>query len=94
MTHIHVRRARKAISVDLLVALTDYQATALARARDHWLTVEDVIVHKLIAGRPRDIDDVNSILSTGIAFDEGYVSEWAAAWELDDLWDTLRNSEP
>ncbi|MCE7929617.1 MAG: hypothetical protein DYG91_14155, partial [Chloroflexi bacterium CFX7] len=44
----HLIPARKTTSVDLMVALTDYHATALARARDHWLTVEDVSVHKLI----------------------------------------------
>jgi hypothetical protein len=29
------------------------------------------LIHKLIAWRPRDQDDVRSILSTGIAFDRG-----------------------
>jgi|688.fasta_scaffold180604_2 hypothetical protein len=40
-----------AARVDLLLAETDYQRLAIDRAVDGVLTVEDVIVHKLIAGR-------------------------------------------
>lgn len=72
--------------VDLLIAVVEYQQVALARAIGNVLTVEDVIVHKLIAWRPRDRDDIASILDTGIDFDEDYVSEWAAAWSVDDRW--------
>lgn len=72
--------------IDLLIALAKYQELALDRAVDHVLTVEDVIVHKLIAWRPRDQADIASILATGRAFDIAYVEEWAAAWEVTDRW--------
>jgi hypothetical protein len=43
---------RGPIVLDVLLAETEYQRIALARAVDGVLTVEDVIIHKLIAGRP------------------------------------------
>jgi hypothetical protein len=81
-----MRTTRADCAVDFIVATTDYQHLAIERAQDDVLTVEDVIVHKLIAWRPRDRDDVRSILSTGLEFDRGYVDHWAAEWAVDDRW--------
>lgn len=78
------------VKVDVLVAETDYQREALDRAVDGVLTVEDVIVHKLLAWRPRDRDDIASILATGRPFDEAYVTRWAEAWEVTDRWEEAR----
>lgn len=76
--------------VDLLLAETTYQRTAMERAEGGVLAVEDVIVHKLIAGRPRDRDDIASILAADVSLDEGYIAEHAAAWDVDGLWRSLR----
>lgn len=76
--------------VDVLLAETDYQRLAIDRAVDGILTVEDVMVHKLIAGRPRDLDDIMSILATGVDIDEAYVVEHATSWGVDDRWRALR----
>ncbi len=73
-------------TVDLIVAGTDYQRLAIERAVDHVLTVEDVLIHKLIAWRPRDRDDIASILSTGREFDRDYVEHWAEEWDVTDRW--------
>ena len=78
------------VKVDLLVAETDYQHEALARAVDGYLSPEDVLVHKLIAWRPRDRDDIASILDAEVPIDEGYVSRWAAEWDVTDRWDQAR----
>lgn len=86
----HLVRARRDVNVDLLVAQTEYQSLALDRATGHWLTVEDVLVHKLIAWRPRDRDDVAEILATGILFDERYVDRWSAEWGVSDRWHEAR----
>ena len=83
----HLIRARRSDGqVDLIIARTAYQQLAIDRARDHVLTVEDVFIHKLIAWRPRDQDDIHSILSTGVAFDREYVNHWAAEWGVQDRW--------
>lgn len=76
--------------VDVLLAETDYQRLAIDRAVDGVLTVEDVIVHKLIAGRPRDLDDIASILAAGVSVDEAYVVEHSTSWGVDDRWRVLR----
>jgi hypothetical protein len=76
--------------IDLLLAETDYQRSAMARAVDGVLTVEDVIIHKLIAGRPRDLDDIRSILSTDREVDETYILENASQWEVIDRWQEIR----
>ncbi|GAC1598315.1 MAG: hypothetical protein NVS3B21_23710 [Acidimicrobiales bacterium] len=74
------------VRADILLACVEYQRVALRRAKDHVLTVEDVIVHKLIAWRPRDQDDVLSILRAGHPFDESYIERWADEWEVTDRW--------
>jgi hypothetical protein len=81
-----IRAWRTDGQVDLIVVTTEYQELALDRARDHVLSVEDVFIHKLIAWRPRDQDDVRSILSTGIAYDVEYVNHWVAEWGVEDRW--------
>ena len=72
--------------VDVLVAETSYQAVAISRAIDGYLAVEDVLVHKLIAWRPRDRDDIASILDAGVAYDDAYVRHWASEWDVLDRW--------
>ena len=78
--------------VDLLVACTDYQDLALERAIDGVLTVEDVIVHKLLAWRPRDRGDLRSILDVGHDLDVAYIEYWAEQWEVLDRWRELSGS--
>jgi predicted nucleotidyltransferase len=81
--------------VDLLIAGTDYQQEAIRRAREEpigngesaaVLTAEDVIVHKLIAGRTQDIADIEAILAARVPFDVKYVERWASFWEVLDRW--------
>lgn len=85
---------------DLQIAGTEYQRAAIARARvatisDTFavraLAPEDVIIHKLIAGRPKDIGDIDALLEAGVAFDEAYIEHWAAIWEVTELWRRLRS---
>ena len=81
---------RGSAAVDLLLAETDYQRLAMRRARGGVLTAADVIVHKLIAGRPRDLDDIASILAAPVALDDAYIAEHAQAWGVLDRWTTLQ----
>jgi hypothetical protein len=74
------------VAVDVLLAETDYQREAMARAVDGVITAEDVIIHKLLAWRPRDRDDIASILATGTELDEEYIAGWADAWDVRDRW--------
>lgn len=83
--HLLAIRGR-GVKIDLLVARTPYQELALTRAIGGVLTVEDVIIHKLIAWRARDRDDIDSILASDEAFDEAYIRLHAADWEVEERW--------
>lgn len=75
------------VAVDVLLAETDYQRQAMARAVDGVITAEDVIVHKLLAWRTRDRDDIASIFATGLDLDEEYIARWAEAWGVRGRWE-------
>ena len=72
--------------IDIVFATVEYLKQALDRATTGVLTLEDVIIQKLIAWRPRDRDDIASILDAGHRFDARYIEDWAAAWEVEDRW--------
>lgn len=42
---------------------------------------EDVIVHKIFAGRPRDLEDVASIVRNQPGLDRGYIQRWLAEFD-------------
>ena len=86
---------------DLVIAGTEFERIALSRAsfeatpdgiRLRVPTREDAILFKLIAGRAKDIADIESILDTNPALDEAYVERWASAWDVLDRWTGLRAS--
>lgn len=73
--------------IDILFPTVEYQDLAIDRALEHHiLTPEDVIIHKLIAWRPRDQDDIASILAAGHDLDREYIEHWAKEWEVEDRW--------
>jgi hypothetical protein len=74
----------------VLLPAVDYQRSALDRAVDHVITVEDVIVHKLIAWRPRDRNDIASIFEAGHALDEQYIERWSREWDVLDRWEQAK----
>jgi hypothetical protein len=73
--------------VDLLFPTVEYQEVALDRATErHILTVEDVLIHKLVAWRPKDIDDIASILRADHPLDRAYIEQWAEVFDVLDRW--------
>jgi hypothetical protein len=80
------------IRADLLLVEVEYQRVALDRSARGVITAEDVIVHKLIAWRARDQDDILSILRSGRSLDEEYIEHWAGEWDVSDRWDEARRS--
>lgn len=59
------------IRMDFIFGLTRYEQDAVSRAGIHeiqgvpvrFATAEDLIIHKVLAGRPRDIEDVEGVLA-------------------------------
>ncbi len=82
--------------IDLLLADTPYDATAIQRARDveveaglvlRVCSPEDLVIYKMISLRPRDAADVESIIRRqGEALDDAYILDWLRQFEqaLDD----------
>jgi predicted nucleotidyltransferase len=72
------------IRVDFIFSFTTYEIEAIKRARKITImgqevcfaSPEDVIVHKIFAGRPRDIEDVRSIILKNLDIDNQYIRRW------------------
>ncbi len=79
------------IRVDLIFSSTAYEAEAIARAvlieikgqPVPFATAEDLILHKLFAGRPRDLEDARGVVRRkGPELDWEYLRHWAAQFAL------------
>jgi hypothetical protein len=75
------------IRVDLIFSTTPYESEAIRRAervaiggaRVPFATAEDLIIHKLFAARPRDIEDAAGVVRRkGADLDWGYLRRWCA----------------
>ncbi|HET6341343.1 MAG TPA: nucleotidyl transferase AbiEii/AbiGii toxin family protein [Gemmatimonadota bacterium] len=75
------------IRVDFVFSTTPYERQAIERAvsievggaRVPFATAEDLVLHKLFAGRPRDLEDVLGIVRRrGKALDWSYLERWAS----------------
>jgi len=75
------------IRIDFIFSTTSYERQAVGRAVSVELrgvdvpfaTAEDLIIHKLFAGRARDLEDVESVVRRrGAELDWPYLEEWAA----------------
>jgi hypothetical protein len=81
--------AATGIRVDLIFSTTPYEAQAIDRATRveiagkevPFVTAEDLIIHKLFAGRARDLEDAASVVRRkGPELDWDYMREWAQAF--------------
>ncbi|MEW6417295.1 MAG: nucleotidyl transferase AbiEii/AbiGii toxin family protein [Nitrospirota bacterium] len=72
------------IRVDFIFSFTPYEIKAIKRARRIkilerevcFASPEDVIIHKIFAGRPRDIEDVKTIILKNPEIDIKYIKKW------------------
>jgi predicted nucleotidyltransferase len=76
--------AASGIRVDFIFSFSPYEQQSLVRVRRvrigkvevRFAAVEDLIIHKIIAGRPRDLDDVRGILLKRPPLDLAYLRHW------------------
>ncbi len=72
------------IRVDFIFSVTPYEREAISRARFvplggrdvAFASVEDLVIHKIFAGRPRDLEDVRSVILKNSSIDIKYVQDW------------------
>ena len=96
-------RDRAGRRIDILFAHTDFERSALARreTREPYAGVsvsvvspEDLIVYKLLAGRPQDRLDVLALVDAftagARAIDWSYVERWCDVWEAREALERLR----
>ena len=77
------------IRMNFIFSHSEYEQQAMERVRQEeigrasvrFASPEDVVVHKVIAGRSRDLDDVRSILLKNSDIDRGYIRHWLAEFD-------------
>lgn len=77
------------IRVDFIFSSLPYERQAIVRATVvpiegvpvRFASVEDLVIHKMFAGRPRDIEDVRGVLIRHPECDREYVERWLAEFE-------------
>jgi predicted nucleotidyltransferase len=70
--------------VDFIFSFTAYEEQAMKRvtlvdigqARVRFASLEDLIIHKLVSGRPRDLEDVRSVMLKNKEMDVKYIRKW------------------
>ena len=76
--------ASSGIRIDFIFSYSPYERQAIERAVGaaidtvsiRMASLEDVVIHKIVAGRPRDIEDVKTILLKNPGFDRAYILHW------------------
>ena len=80
------RQPQTAVRVDFIFSTTPYERQAIARAvavpiagaSVPFATAEDLIIHKVFAARPRDLEDaVGVVRRKGGELDWAYIDKWA-----------------
>lgn len=76
--------ASTGVRVDFIFSHSQYERQAIERSNKvkfgdtivRFASLEDVVIHKIIAGRPRDMEDVSTILLKNSEYDYQYISRW------------------
>ncbi len=72
------------IKVDFIFSFSEYERKAIKNARKvkigetevKFVSLEDLIIHKVIAGRPRDLEDLRILLLKNLEVDTAYIRKW------------------
>jgi hypothetical protein len=96
----HVRLQRGAIPVDLMLPKDNHDQACLTRRRQYeldnlslWIiSPEDLVIHKLKAGRAQDFIDVLSVLQRQAAsLDRTYVTDWVKRLGIWEEWQYVQS---
>ena len=78
------------IRVDFIFSFTPYETEAIKRAKKikimdrevNFASPEDLIIHKIFAGRARDIEDVRIVLLKNPDIDIQYIRNWLKQFDI------------
>jgi len=81
---------KSGIRVDFIFSFSAYERQAIQNARQikigaqniFFASLEDLVIHKIIAGRPRDIEDVRSVILHNPDFDRVYIEKWLTEFDV------------
>jgi hypothetical protein len=96
------------IRIDFIFSFSPYERQAIARARlvpigrveARFAAPEDVVIQKIVAGRPRDIEDISNLLAKQRDLDFAYIERWLGEFSQSlaepflDVFRRLRKPEP
>jgi predicted nucleotidyltransferase len=77
------------IRIDLIFSFSEYEKEALKRVNRvkisdfyvNYVSLEDLIIQKIISGRERDIEDIRVIMKKNKKIDEKYILKWLLEFE-------------
>ncbi|MCM8786415.1 MAG: nucleotidyltransferase [Candidatus Omnitrophica bacterium] len=80
---------KSGMRIDFIFSYSEYEKEALKRVNKikiddievSYASVEDLIIHKIIAGRERDLEDVKNILLKNRDIDKKYIKKWLLKFE-------------
>lgn len=84
-----VSEAKTGIRVDFVFSFSTYEWQAIKRAQEvmfdnipvRFAALEDVVIHKVVAGRARDIEDIRTILLKNPGYDKDYIHIWLTEFD-------------
>ncbi len=78
------------IRIDMIFSFSDFERQAVKRSISvetngymvKYTTAEDLVIHKMFAGRPRDLEDVKGILLKNTNLNMTYIDDWLEQFDL------------
>lgn len=72
------------LRLDFIFSNSPHEREAMKRAKKimiddvpvNYVSLEDLIIHKIVSGRPRDLEDVSVVLLKNRVLDEEYLGRW------------------
>lgn len=80
---------KSGIRIDFIFSLSEYERGAIGRASDvllggiavRFISLEDLLIYKIVAGRPRDVDDARSIILKNPGYNCQEVRRWLQEYD-------------
>jgi predicted nucleotidyltransferase len=72
------------VRIDFIFSQTEYEKRAINRSikidlkgiKVNFTTVEDLLIHKIFAGRPKDLEDVKILILKNPGINKNYIRKW------------------